>query len=133
MRIEVFREALKPCAFGTMVVDGLFYGYTLERPWLDNRPRVSCIPEGTYKIATVFSPRFQKLMIGVKGVQGREGILIHNANFWHELAGCLAVAKRRHNEEHISQGLAHKLLPKVEAAEARGEAITLTIKNPGAA
>ena len=31
---------------------------TLENPWLDNEPYVSCIPKGNYKCHRVDSPRY---------------------------------------------------------------------------
>ena len=63
---------------------------TLELPWLNNTSGTSCIPEGKYKLAFVRSPRFQRNMWRVMQVPGRDGILIHSANFDRQLKGCIA-------------------------------------------
>ena len=54
--------------------------YTIERPWLDNAPNVSCIPEGAYDTGWRDSPRFGETW-HIKEVQDRTYILIHAANF----------------------------------------------------
>ena len=64
--------------------------YTIELPWLDNRARVSCIPEGRYEIIKRWSKRF-KWHIQLLNVPGRSYILIHPANdALKELKGCIA-------------------------------------------
>ncbi|WP_311567258.1 DUF5675 family protein [Photobacterium arenosum] len=70
----------------------------IERPWLNNQPRVSCIPEGTYDLLPHNSPRFGECYalempsLGVTryGPSQRTHILIHPANTVSELEGCLA-------------------------------------------
>jgi len=34
--------------FGQMVIDGTTF-YSVEKPWRDNEPYISCIPEGKYR------------------------------------------------------------------------------------
>lgn len=64
--------------------------YTLELPWKDNQRRISCIPEGTYRVTSHISKKFGKCF-WVREVQGRSGILIHAGNYhWHTL-GCILV------------------------------------------
>jgi hypothetical protein len=76
---------------------GLLYGpdgvqpvATVERPWLDNKPSVSCIPEGTYVLWPHTSPKFPDTVIELADVPGRSAILIHPANHPAELMGCIA-------------------------------------------
>lgn len=64
---------------------------TLERPWLDNQSKISCIPAGTYTVRATQSVRFGRLMYLVEGVAGRSGIRIHQANLPTELEGCIAL------------------------------------------
>ncbi len=64
---------------------------TLERPWLDNENKVSCIPAGTYNVRATQSARFGRLMYLVEAVPERSGIRIHPANFPSELQGCIAL------------------------------------------
>lgn len=85
--------------FGIMhdLSSGLTF-YSLERPWLDNQPFVSCIPAGTYNLVPFNSPKFgwcyAVLGLGVglqPGEDTRTHILIHAANVMDELSGCIAV------------------------------------------
>jgi hypothetical protein len=72
---------------------------TLEREWLDNQPRVSCIPPGRYELVPWSGVKFKKhwaLRGGTVGLWGgpgvqRSAILIHSANTAQELAGCIAL------------------------------------------
>lgn len=64
--------------------------YTIERPWLDNRPNVSCIPEGTYQMGWRESPRFGETW-HVKEVEDRTWILIHAANYPKDVQGCIGL------------------------------------------
>ena len=63
--------------------------HTIERPWLNNKPNISCIPAGIYTISPVDSPKFG-LTYEVKDVIGRTHILFHKANIASELEGCIA-------------------------------------------
>ena len=69
--------------------------YTIERPWLDNKQNVSCIPAGYYKLGRVDSPRFGPDTWEIKGVPNRAECKIHAANYWRQLNGCIAPGKER--------------------------------------
>lgn len=50
--------------FGKFIdAEGRFLCYTVERPWNDNVPGVSCIPEGTYKATPFDSPHHGETFI----------------------------------------------------------------------
>lgn len=66
---------------------------TLELPWKDNAPQVSCIPEGEYVVRTRRTDKFGQ-HYHVQGVTGREWILFHPANFVSELRGCIIPGSR---------------------------------------
>lgn len=64
--------------------------HTIELPWQNNLQRLSCIPEGRYKLQ---KRRYSKHgeQIGIPAVLGREAILIHTANnAQRDLLGCIA-------------------------------------------
>lgn len=65
---------------------------TLELPWKDNEPRVSCIPVGRYRVKRHISPKFGECWL-ITDVEGRSLILIHPANKRSELLGCIAVGE----------------------------------------
>lgn len=83
--------------------------YTLERPlitgdeWRGGKPNESCVPFGTYEIEHHKSAKFGEVWalvnekLGVYHYPGdrqyktdRYAILIHVANFVHEVQGCIA-------------------------------------------
>ena len=76
---------------GTLRLPNGFVLATIERPWKDNAPNLSCIPAGTYTVRMSYSPRFKRYLYEVVGVRGRSGIRIHVANWAAELHGCIAV------------------------------------------
>ena len=73
----------------------LFECHTVERPWANNAPNISCIPEGTY---TLKSRRFYRGGYDtweVTNVPGRSLILIHKGNTAEHVEGCIALGTRR--------------------------------------
>ena len=79
----VFNEEEKP----------IFSGLSLERGWRDNRPNISCIPLGTYRVVLEWSPRFKTDLWEIKGVEGRSECKFHSANYWYQLNGCIALGR----------------------------------------
>ena len=53
---------------------------TLELPWRDNQPNISCIPAGEYETIIRKSPKFG-IVYWLQNVPGRSYILIHSGNF----------------------------------------------------
>ncbi|WP_444945649.1 DUF5675 family protein [Microbulbifer sp. VTAC004] len=64
--------------------------YTVERPWLGNRPFESCIPEGVYSCNPYNSLRFPNVW-ELQEVPGRTKILIHTANYSADVRGCIGI------------------------------------------
>jgi len=75
---------------GTITYRGEHICHTIELPWYNNIPRLSCIPEGRYKLEKrMYSKHGEQ--IGIPAVLGREAILIHPANdAMRDLSGCIA-------------------------------------------
>ena len=81
---------------GLQTLGNMTYGdfkcKTLELPWLNNKPQISCIPYGEFscekKQPTAAIPY---LHITILNVPNRSGIAIHKANFYTQLRGCIAV------------------------------------------
>jgi hypothetical protein len=75
---------------GALYADGHLQCFTIELPWRNNLPGLSCIPEGRYRLRYRYSKRHRKHLL-VEGVKGRTLILIHPANdASKELRGCIA-------------------------------------------
>ena len=64
--------------------------HTLERPWIFNERKVSCIPTGTYLVKRHTSPKFGQCF-KVQDVKGRSDILIHSGNVVNDTLGCILV------------------------------------------
>ena len=75
---------------GRLDYDGETY-WTVERPWLDNLPFKSCIPDGNYVLRRRNSPKFGPNMWEVADVPGRSHILIHVANRSSDVVGCIGL------------------------------------------
>ena len=82
----------------------------LERSWLSNRSDVSCIPAGVYALLPWASPRYGEVWAFCGGSvtpmaedspahAGRWGCLVHPANYWEQLQGCLALGKSTGEKE----------------------------------
>jgi len=63
----------------------------LERGWLNNKVRESCIPPGKYPIVLEMSAAWKKELWEIKNVPGRSECKIHLSNYWHEINGCIAL------------------------------------------
>ena len=63
---------------------------TLERPWIFNERKVSCIPTGTYLVKRHISPKFGQCF-KIQDVKGRSDILIHSGNVVADTIGCVLV------------------------------------------
>lgn len=61
---------------------------TLELPWRDNAPQISCIPEGLYQVAARKSDKFG-YHYHVLDVPAREWILFHPGTYTRQLRGCI--------------------------------------------
>lgn len=94
---EIVRERMVAAAptTGELLVEGEHFCWTLELPWRDNTPGVSCIPRGAYSVFMTLSTRFKREMPRLIGVPGRLGILIHSGNTDHDTEGCILVGNRR--------------------------------------
>lgn len=65
--------------------------YTVENPWLDNKPSISCIPEGTYECRPRRYNRGGYEAVEITNVSGRSYILFHVANVPTDVEGCIGV------------------------------------------
>lgn len=86
--------------FGVASIGNISW-HSLELPWRDNLPNLSCVPPGVYRASIVHSPHFGRDLYLLQGVPGRSDVEIHPANWagdvqkgYHsDLKGCLSVAE----------------------------------------
>lgn len=107
----------------------IFECKTLELPWLNNNRRVSCIPAGKYKAIKHVSPRLGR-SLWIQNVPNRSEILIHRANYVHQLLGCIALGNKHIdiNKDGLmdvanSTSTVNKLLDLIEGKEIEVEII----------
>jgi hypothetical protein len=73
-------------------LDIVFECCTLELAWNENKRNISCIPTGEYNVKIRESEKYG-LHYQVENVMMRDYILIHPANYYTQLRGCIAVGK----------------------------------------
>jgi hypothetical protein len=104
---------------------------TIELPWLDNKQRVSCIPEGRYELTKRYSQRFGHHLL-VNGVANRSYILIHAYNdALKESKGCIGpvsicTGEGKGNNSRLSL---KKLLAMTSIEFEKGNKVFITIKS----
>jgi len=99
--------------FGQMVIDGTTF-YSVEQPWRDNEPLISCIPEGVYKCtwqptSTSVPDSYEHHTWYVSSTDGERGLVgydfgVRTRIAWHigntagDVTGCLAFGLRLSNQ-----------------------------------
>lgn len=69
-----------------------WWAYTLEPPWIGNRPSQSCIPEGLYRVTRdSFRGRYPNFRL--HGVHGRSDIELHRGDTVDDTEGCVIVGE----------------------------------------
>lgn len=68
------------------------FAVTLELPWNDNLPEISCIPLGWYNCRRINSPKFGNVF-EIKDVKGRTHILFHKGNIAENTEGCVLLGE----------------------------------------
>jgi len=70
----------------------IFKAASLELPWKNNKPFISCISKGFYICEKVASNSYGEIF-EVKDVEGRTLIYIHWGNYTHNYKGCIGLGK----------------------------------------
>lgn len=124
------------CTLGRLSIDGVFECWTLEDTERTGPkvPRATAIPAGLYSVRVSYSPRCETRLPEVVNVPGFVGIRIHPGNTADDTEGCILVGKDKGRAAILrSRAAFPPLLAKLEAAQARGKAITLEIRSATAA
>ena len=97
LKATLIREIMRPdVTLGEIKFeDGGYEAQTLELPWEDNAPYVSCIPEGTYTCKRDFYNRGGYECFEVTNVPNRTDIKIHIGNYIHNFLGCIGLGTAR--------------------------------------
>jgi len=84
--------------FGTIEVGGNVF-FTAEKPWKDNEPFKSCIPEGEYSLVPHNSKKYGDVLAIVGGTVShykdedfeRYACLLHVGNYPSDVVGCVCL------------------------------------------
>ena len=131
MKLELLRTYYPKGTNGILMQNDVALCETIELPWKNNLPRISCIPEGEYVLEKRYSNRF-KWHLQVMHVPLRQLILIHPANnAMLELKGCIAPVSSLIGQGTGTQSRVafKKLYAFVTRAFENKETVYLTIKN----
>lgn len=119
---------------GELSVDGRFECFTLEdviRATGIKVPGQTCIPAGHYEIQLTMSQRFSRVLPLLVNVPMFEGIRIHPGNTDADTEGCILVGWGNGADQIMqSRDAFASLFSKLRGAEARGESITIEVRNP---
>lgn len=78
--------------FGVLLDESVPFALTVERPWLNNKKNVSCIPVGNYLCKRINSPKFGDTF-EVTDVPLRSDILFHKGNTEDSTHGCIVIGE----------------------------------------
>lgn len=130
MNIQLIRQYHANGVNGTLFAGQQKIVDTIELPWRNNQRRISCIPEGTYKLRKRYTSRFG-WHCWVENVPSRDAILIHAFNdALKESKGCIApvITIEGDGKGSSSKPALKKLMDFLAPAFDRREPIYLTIK-----
>ena len=124
MLLELRREGTNDetgALYGSLYLDGNFYGYTLENS-------STAILPGTYDVRTRFSPKFLRRKLEIV-VPGRSYLMFHGGNCPEQSAGCVLLARQRIDDSRIYGDLSDALYQELGEAADAGE-VELRILEP---
>ena len=116
---------------GELFLNGERMCDTLENPYINNERKISCIPEGEYKVrlrTAKESGSRDYLHLLVQDVPNRDYILFHRGNSAKDTSGCILVGLGSQQNAVQNSRLAMDLLMK-EILNLGGTNINLIIKN----
>jgi len=94
MNLSLIRlEETEEGCVGVLKLNDILFCCTLERPWVDNKRSISCIPTGSYIIKPVISPTYGSTW-EVKDVPQRSHILLHAGNRIKDTEGCILLGQK---------------------------------------
>ena len=90
MEIILKRRYQRDGTNGKFLYGGQVICESIELPWKNNQRKVSCIPEGRYRLFVKHFP-VNRTRLAVGSVTDRDGIFIHCSNdALNELKGCIS-------------------------------------------
>lgn len=86
--------------FGKLIAEDKTF-YTVEKPWQNNAPEISCVPDGEYTLTPHNSKKYGNVLCLINEDKGvthfkeshskRYACLIHTANYERDVLGCIGL------------------------------------------
>lgn len=137
MNLTLMRTQYLPeCAKGNLYVEGVLLCFTLEPPllWDESRDIVgkTCAPEGKFRVVSMLSARFSRVVPALLCVPGRTNIEIHPLNLPTQTEGCIGVGMQWIDAPEIGQSerAFSALMARLIPVWAETEIIELTVVTP---
>lgn len=100
-RVNIYRMRRSDQGTEGLLISDDFTCRTLELPWKDNRPNISCIPTGNYEVEIRISNKYGRIY-WVRNVENRSYILLHSGNYGGDkskgfkthIMGCILLGKK---------------------------------------
>jgi hypothetical protein len=123
-------EALEDATMDLVLIDGKFECYALEDPiGVQSDDSKGPIPTGTFDVEITFSQRFQRPLMLMVGVPGREGIRWHSGATAADTKGCILPGRERTFNRMVESITARQLLQRqVQQALNHGERVTCSVE-----
>lgn len=97
--IKLERLAYLPnCTIGRLLY-GAHSLATIEKQWSDNKPFISCIPQGIYTCKPYSSAKYSNTY-EITNVPDRTSILFHAGNWARDVQGCIALGTELNPNEY---------------------------------
>ena len=81
--------------FGVIMIDNAPICLTVELPWRDNKPDISCIPVGEYNCTKIGpTQKFPYQHFSINTVPDRANVRIHRGNWTSDTEGCVLVGRQ---------------------------------------
>lgn len=130
MKLKLVREIFTDkSTIGKLFINEEFECYTLEDVVREEKIfGETAIPEGLYKVVTVFSNHFKRRVPLLVNVPNFQGIEIHVGNTPKDTNGCVLVGRKDGVNRIFESVLAFEsLYKKIEKAEKSGDEITIDV------
>lgn len=103
LKLERFADVPNMGTLSIVYIDDNAFCYAIEQNWEHNRPFISCVPDGVYRLRKFGSGKYGDTfalensdlrvfanMRDTLNKSDRYACLLHKANWSHELQGCIA-------------------------------------------
>lgn len=139
MEMKLIRETFTDqSTIGRLLIDGCFYGWTLEdvdRKLEDGGQKIygkTAIPLGRYRVIINHSARFKRDLPLLLNVPQFEGIRIHSGNTPKDTEGCILPGLTKGvNHVNHSRAAFNDVFNAIKSARDRGDDVWITIKRSG--